>query len=344
MALSRARPQGGWEDVLDILFMPLTHKYVGRTEPWGIPYVLALAGVLGGVVGCSESKEKMDVSVLKREAFAIRWLGTSGYDIRYGETAILIDPFLTRPGPMESVLLDIPLISNTPLIDRHIRRADCILISHSHYDHLMDAPYIAKRTGAMLFGSKTTYYISKKQKVDERQLQVFAHGDQIDVDGIQIKVVASHHAKVLGMIHNDGEIEEVLPELLPLMQSHYKMGGAYAFLLNIGGYKIFHSGSADFIPEHVEKMVGPVDMLIMGIAGWQNTPDYVETLLALTKPKFVVPTHHDNFFMPYEFGFTLIRDIFLDEFVAKVKSIDPEIDVARWSFFDWHRQAVGGQG
>jgi len=299
------------------------------------------AGVICAAEGCSQSKEKMDKRVLERKAFAIRWLGTAGYEIRYGDTMILIDPFLTRPGPMESILLDIPLISNTPLIDQHIKRADAIFISHSHYDHLMDAPYIAKKTGAVLFGSKTTFYLSKKQGVDERQLQVFSHGDEIDVGGIHVKVVATKHAKMLGMIHNDGQIDRELPALLPLTQSQYKMGGAYAFLLDIGGYRVYHNGSADFVPEYVEEMVGEVDMLIMGIAGWQNTPGYVEKLLSLTKPKVVVPTHHDNFFLPYEFGFTLIRDIFLDEFVAKVKSINPDIEVWRSRFFEWRVQDVG---
>jgi len=105
---------------------------------------------------------------------------------------------------------------------------------------------------------------------------------------------------------------------------------------------VYHNGSADFVPEHVEEMVGEVDMLIMGIAGWQNTPGYVEKLLSLTKPKIVVPTHHDNFFLPYEFGFTLLQDIFLDEFVAKVKSISPDVEVWRSRFFEWRLQDVGG--
>ena len=79
----------------------------------------------------------------------------------------------------------------------------------------------------------------------------------------------------------------------------------------------------------------------LGIAGWQNAPGYVEKMLALTKPEVVVPTHHDNFFLPYEVGFTLLHDIFLDEFVAKVKSIDPEVEVLRLRFFEWYRQRVG---
>jgi len=64
----------------------------------------------------------------------ITYYGHSALSIKFGETNVLIDPFLS-----ENPLAD---------VDHNDLEADYILVSHGHEDHVGDTIAIAKRTGA----------------------------------------------------------------------------------------------------------------------------------------------------------------------------------------------------
>ena len=60
---------------------------------------------------------------------------------RRSETTLLIDPFVTRPGPTRLTRRFVP---DDLAIARHVpKRVTAILCGHSHYDHVADAPRIA---------------------------------------------------------------------------------------------------------------------------------------------------------------------------------------------------------
>jgi L-ascorbate metabolism protein UlaG (beta-lactamase superfamily) len=99
----------------------------------------------------------------------LKYLGTAGWEITDGKTVLLIDPFLSRPRmitPNDDTLPtdtrplrtgDDMAQSDTAVIDAHIQRADFILITHTHLDHVLDLPYIAQKTGATVIGTESTY-------------------------------------------------------------------------------------------------------------------------------------------------------------------------------------------
>jgi L-ascorbate metabolism protein UlaG (beta-lactamase superfamily) len=64
----------------------------------------------------------------------VTWYGHNAWSIESGGATILLDPFLD----------DSP---TSPVKARDVK-ADCILLSHGHSDHLGDTVAIAKRTGA----------------------------------------------------------------------------------------------------------------------------------------------------------------------------------------------------
>src|SRR2546425_7464011 len=79
-----------------------------------------------------------------------RYLGVAGWEITDGKTVILIDPYVSRPsGPpgdgspappgWRGMLSPQDLaIFDPAAVDRHITRADFILLTHGHYVHLLD--------------------------------------------------------------------------------------------------------------------------------------------------------------------------------------------------------------
>ena len=82
----------------------------------------------------------------------LEWLGVAGYRLSYEGTTVLVDPYVSRV-PLLSVILRRPTLPDATLIDRYVRRADAILIGHTHWDHAVDAPAIARRDGATVYGS-----------------------------------------------------------------------------------------------------------------------------------------------------------------------------------------------
>ncbi|MGH8808989.1 MAG: MBL fold metallo-hydrolase, partial [Noviherbaspirillum sp.] len=76
-------------------------------------------------------------------ALRVRFLGVSTLLFDDGETAILTDGFFSRPAKMEVLLGKVA--PDTASIARSLQRAGitrlaAVLVGHSHYDHVMDAP------------------------------------------------------------------------------------------------------------------------------------------------------------------------------------------------------------
>ena len=83
----------------------------------------------------------------------ITYLGHSCFSIEVGGKTVLFDPFITGN----------PLATG---IDVNTIKADYILISHGHGDHIGDAVSIAKRTNAMVISSYEIIEWLKKQGVE----------------------------------------------------------------------------------------------------------------------------------------------------------------------------------
>ena len=107
----------------------------------------------------------------------VTYLGHGTISIDINNKTLLIDPFITGN----------PLASH---IDVYALKADYILITHAHQDHILDVETIAKRTGAKIISNYeiTMHYISKK--FNGHPLN---HGGACVFDDITIKYVNAIH-------------------------------------------------------------------------------------------------------------------------------------------------------
>ena len=80
------------------------------------------------------------------EKLSFRWLGVQGLELSCAGQTLAIDPFFTRP-PLSSLLLR-RVQPNLALAARLLARCDYVLVSHPHYDHILDVPDLLKRSGA----------------------------------------------------------------------------------------------------------------------------------------------------------------------------------------------------
>ncbi|MCU1279624.1 MAG: secreted protein [bacterium] len=257
-------------------------------------------------------------------AVSIRWLGTAGHVIETPTTTLLIDPFLSRPSLARLVGGRIAP-DETAIRARLPARVDAVLCGHSHFDHLLDAPFIARTTGALLAGSSTTAAFARAGGVGEAQLVVVPPtGRTFTVGDATIRFVPSLHGRIVfGRVPFPGEVDA--PPSLPARAWHYRMGGAFGILVDVGGLRIYHNGSADLVDAELEG--ARADVLLVGLAGRKGTRDYLARLCGALAPRLIVPTHHDAFFAPLDGGLHLLPGIDLDGFVAETRAHAPAATV-----------------
>jgi L-ascorbate metabolism protein UlaG (beta-lactamase superfamily) len=244
----------------------------------------------------------------------ITWLGTAGFIIESAEAKLLVDPFLTRPGFSRIARRMIP---DDLAIARHVpRKVDAVLCGHSHYDHVADAPRIAKHTKAKLVGSPSTCAWGRAEGLSESQLvQIAPNGAVVRFGDIEVRFIPSRHGKLaFNRVPLVGEVRTTPRG--PGRLWHYRMGGAFGLLIKAPGVTIYHNGSADLIDAELEGE--SADVLLACLAGRKGTENYVARLVSALGPKLVVPTHHDAFFAPLEDGLHLLPGIDLEGFVSEV--------------------------
>ena len=251
----------------------------------------------------------------------ITWLGTAGHVVSTGDTTILLDPYVSRPGfgRLARRRLEPDEHAISQWIPPHV---DAVLCGHSHFDHLLDAPRIALLRGARLAGSPSTCNVARASGVADGDLVVVPpSGLRFTVGDIDVRFVPSLHGRIaLGRVPFPGEIER--HPGLPARAWHYRMGGAFGILLTTkSGVRIYHNGSADLVDAELDGE--HADVLLVGLAGRQATRDYLARLTDALSPDLIVPTHHDAFFAPLEEGLRLLPGIDLDGFVAEAERLCP---------------------
>ena len=277
-----------------------------------------------------------------------RYFGTAGFEITDGKTTILIDPYISRIKLGESSIklpsgnknsdtdtkdkrksfkrTDI-YESDTTLIKKIIQKADFIFIHHSHFDHLADVPFIAKLTGAKIIGTETTISILEAYGVKKDKLYTVKGGEDYQFDGFSVRVIPGIHSALADKHYFSSETYKTGEVVAPLRINQFIEGGSLMFMLRINNQKVLTMGSMNFIEREIEGL--DPDILLAGVnLSRFNMYKYDERLLTVTGfPRIVIPTHWDNFRMPYNFSQEASIKNKLIPFRKKVTEVSPKTKV-----------------
>ncbi|PWR07517.1 MBL fold metallo-hydrolase [Micromonospora acroterricola] len=214
-----------------------------------------------------------------------------------GDLTVLVDPYLSRidTGLFTGAFNPAKALTvRTDVIDPRVDRATTVLVTHTHWDHFMDVPYIAGRTGARVFGTLTAYHLGLAYGVPSTQLSPVKGGEVLDFGDHSVEVVGSLHSRNPSYSVAFPGVRVTQPAR-PATIADLPEGDTLGYLLRVDrGPSVYFTGASDVAERNLTGLAPDVAMVAMQSA--TTTGDYLPRLLAgLDYPKVVVPVHWDNF-------------------------------------------------
>ncbi|MFA5938470.1 MAG: MBL fold metallo-hydrolase [Sinimarinibacterium sp.] len=223
------------------------------------------------------------------------WFGTTAVLLRAGDDALMIDPFFTRPPGLWPLLRNAEIAPDQALIERWLKKAgvtqlQAVLVSHSHYDHALDAGVVARLTGAKLIGSSSTASIGRGAGLAEDRILVAAPEQPISLGPFTVRFIESRHAGATGGAPT-GDI--TAPLIPPAHYLDYRQGGTWSILVEHAGGTVLHHGSAGFVPGALRGY--RADMVVLGAALVDDAEAYLRQTVDAVAAQRVMLTHWDDF-------------------------------------------------
>ncbi len=275
-----------------------------------------------------QALEELEARPLELPAgLEIEWLGVSGYRLTHEGQTLFIDPFLSRV-PFRDLLLRRPNLPQAATLDRFLRapgRVVGVLVGHTHFDHAVDAPEIARRFECSAYGSSSLVNLMALHGLADRAVDVEPYRTY-ELGPFEVSFTPSLHSKLLlGLaVPFDGDLTcEHLDSLSP---GAYRCGQVWGISIRVGGLRLYHQGSANLIEDAIREK--GVDVFLAGVAGRSFTPGYWKRILPRLEPKVVVPTHYDNFFRPLGAPIEFVSNAQVAGLPEEIGAVSSEIELA----------------
>lgn len=204
----------------------------------------------------------------------ITYLGHSAFRLSDGETTLLVDPWIEENPACEQSVGDFEDVT-------------AVLVTHGAYDHVGDAPEIARRNGAPLFCDAASASVLADRGFPEERLEPHIWGMNVERDGWSVRIVEAHHQSAW---MDEGVI-----------------GPALAYIVTMDGTTVYHMGdtsiSRDF--ELFGELYAPdVTLIPVGRAPGAYAelyPDEAALVAEWLGSDLFVPMHYTDPDRPVEF-------------------------------------------
>ena len=233
----------------------------------------------------------------------VRFTGSTTLLFDDGETSWMTDGWFSRPTFIEIITQrvepDLSAISRG-LKANEVDKLDAVIPLHSHYNHAMDSPEVARRTGAKLFGSESTANIARGWGLNEGRIEIFTNKKPIVSGNFIITPIESNHFQFV-----DPEIAKKAldlptidsPLVPPAPITNYRVGKSYVLHVEHPQGSFAVVGSAGFIEGGLRGFNADVLFLGVGSLGEQSVEyrqKYWEETVGRLEPSTVIPIHYDS--------------------------------------------------
>jgi len=182
----------------------------------------------------------------------VHWLGHDSFVLQ-GSRTLVLDPFKARGD----------------------YKADILLISHEHFDHL--SPDDIRR-----FADASTTIVAPKMcegplRPFPQEKRIVSPGSKLDLKGVSIEAIPAYN---LNKFREPGKV------------FHPKADGKVGYVVTLDGVRFYHAGDSDATPE---MMSLDVDVAFLPVSGtYVMTAEEAAEAAKAMKVKVAVPMHYDS--------------------------------------------------
>ena len=117
------------------------------------------------------------------DTVVIRWLGHTNYEVAYRGNVFLLDTYYDR------------LPRSHPIGNgaSNLKKATAIFVGHPQFDHISDAPAVAKQTGATIVAAASAADYVTKAGVPSKQFRAVKGGEVLQYPGVTVETVLGRH-------------------------------------------------------------------------------------------------------------------------------------------------------
>lgn len=231
----------------------------------------------------------------------VHWLGIAGLAITDGEATLLFDPAFTKPS-IRHWVLGSRYLPDLEQVRRGLARAgvsaaDAMFVSHTHFDHTVDAAAISQLTGAVVHGGKSLERVLRANDFPVR-FESAVDRKTVPVGRFRVTMIRRTHPPVLqrfGLRFLEGPV----PEDFDFRFYDYRDGEVWAFHVAHPAGDLLIDQSSHFFPPNAVYH-GKIDTYFVGVANRRSLEDLVLGNIQQIAPKRVVPLHFDWFFLQWE--------------------------------------------
>lgn len=243
----------------------------------------------------------------------LRWHGTAALTIEHEGFTIAVDPFIGMPIGVSD---EERRASDRAAI---FRRADAVLVTHGHFDHIYDIAALYAGTDAPIYATATPTATLRSQGISGERLRLLTPPQSFDIGGMRITAYPSRHCVFdLGVIMKTVFRRLTLRHpgrliaLLKLNKAYPEGGETLLYEIEAGGRRVQLMGSMG-MRDGVDYPEG-ADVLILPFQGTDNPSKTVAPIVERLRPRSILLDHYDDAFPP------MSADIRTDKFESKMTS------------------------
>ncbi|MGE5214631.1 MAG: MBL fold metallo-hydrolase [Nitrospirota bacterium] len=298
---------------------------------WFLLLLGVTAQALGGGLNSYRHLVVADSPRQASDGVRVTYLGTNGYQFEFKGHALLVDPYFSRVDLL-SVALGSHIQPNVSRINEGLHRlavedvwsfafrragsgresrvnaeletsakVDAILVTHGHFDHLLDVPVVMAKTGGRLIASRSSVDLVRQlPNAGTSSGDAVKPGDVRRIGPWKIRVLSATHDRLFGKVPFD---RPHLKMTAPQTPADWICGEPLAFLIEVNGQRIYiDSGGTEALLPPNESGSRRMDLAILGMA-LPDSRARLQVSLKRLQPRYVLPSHQDDFFRPLSAGF-----------------------------------------